>query len=192
MLQDIFGIVVCLRKRVVYLFCLGDAQSDKVAPPVLRHLRLYHSPSSMHLRRPSHRPCGNGSHTSPNLGAGGRPDGCSAEARVARRTSVAAAAELCSSRAPPHPRHPSAARADIEGRKPNNYKPATRTSKKTNSAGFSVTTLQANSDPFLWRVLFDWAIFATFWVCLVGEKWVKSYCSTFHFYLTNIIQPWSN
>jgi hypothetical protein len=24
-------------------------------------------------------------------------------------------------------------------------------------------------------------------VCLVGEKWVKSYCSTFRFYLTNII-----
>jgi hypothetical protein len=26
-------------------------------------------------------------------------------------------------------------------------------------------------------------------VCLVGEKWVKSYCSTFHFYLINIIKP---
>jgi hypothetical protein len=29
----------------------------------------------------------------------------------------------------------------------------------------------------------------TLWVCLDGEKWVKSYCSTFRFYLTNIIQP---
>ena len=42
---------------------------------------------------------------------GRRPDGCSADARVARRTSAAAAGELCSSRAPPPPRPPSAARA---------------------------------------------------------------------------------
>jgi hypothetical protein len=26
----------------------------------------------------------------------------------------------------------------------------------------------------------------------VGEKWVKSYCSTFHCYLTKIIQLWTN
>jgi hypothetical protein len=29
-------------------------------------------------------------------------------------------------------------------------------------------------------------------LCLVGEKWVKSYCGTFHLYLTNIIRLWSN
>jgi hypothetical protein len=28
--------------------------------------------------------------------------------------------------------------------------------------------------------------------CLVGEKWAKNYCSTFRFYLTNIILPWNN